>query len=296
MLHFRECSAWITIDGEELVEYEVETSEDQKTVTCWIASELGKKFSVSWKNTNFLLDVSGDLKMDGNFCSGTILYGHSPTRTVVDSGVNDGTMLKPFMFSSLELTDDDAFLGSPSHQGLGLIELTIIPIQVIERNVTVDTAPSLSQVKVHERSKKAVTQQITLAEPELMAQPYSTVETSRTGPNLVKFSFKYRPIDVLRANGIAPSPPKLKRKASAEPEPSRAPTSGDSEELTDLQEARVLREKLNALEAKLLKREKKQRVKDEAGVIDLTQDSSRSKRAKVEGKRPFISGEVIDLT
>jgi hypothetical protein len=55
-------------------------------------------------------------------------------------------------------------------------------------------------------------------------------------------------------------------------------------------------EKLNALEAKLLKREKKQRVKDEAGVIDLTQDSSRSKRAKVEGKRPFISGEVIDLT
>jgi hypothetical protein len=141
-----------------------------------------QKFSVGWKNTNFLLDVSGDLKMDGNFCSGTILYGHSPTRTVVDYGVNDGTMLKPFVFSSLELTgdylpfffvffffliidhpsDDDAFLGSPSHQGLGLIELTITPIQVIERNVTAHTAPSLSQAKVHERSKKAVTQQITL--------------------------------------------------------------------------------------------------------------------------------------
>jgi hypothetical protein len=101
----------------------------------------------------------------------------------------------------------------------------------------------------------------------------------------------------------------------------RAPTPDDSEELTDLQETRVLRvrhffikaipqraqpdslsscfgiqEKLNALEAKLLKRGKKPRVKDEGGVIDLTQDSSRSKRAKVEGKRPFISGEVIDLT
>jgi hypothetical protein len=42
MLHWKEFSAWVAIDGKETLEYDVEISEDQKTVTCWIASELGK--------------------------------------------------------------------------------------------------------------------------------------------------------------------------------------------------------------------------------------------------------------
>lgn len=42
MLQFREFFAWVSIDGVEAPEYGVEISEDQKSVTCWIASELGK--------------------------------------------------------------------------------------------------------------------------------------------------------------------------------------------------------------------------------------------------------------
>ncbi|KAJ6594448.1 hypothetical protein B0H19DRAFT_1095537 [Mycena capillaripes] len=295
MLHWKEFSAWVTIDGEEVAEYNVETSEDAKTVTCWIASELGKKFSVCWKKSYWPQDVTGYTKVDGIGCGGKVLQGLNPTYTVNHNGATDGRIVKPFMFSWLELTDDDALLGSSSHPELGLIELTITPIKVIERNVVL-TLASIAPAKVHERSKKAVTQQITLAEPELLPMPQSSVRTQRTGPDLVTFSFKYRPIDILRANGIAPS--SLKRKASAEPEPPRAQTPGDSEDLADMQEAQVLREKLKALEAKLQKREKKPKIKSDAGaVIDLTQESSRSnKRVKLEGKRSFISGEIIDLT
>jgi len=137
-----------------------------------------------------------------------------------------------------------------------------------------------------------------LGQAEVVDVPQSSVNIKRAGPDIVKFCFKYRPIDVLRANGIAPPPPQLKRKASAEPPP-RAQTPDDSEALADLEEARILREKLRALEAKLSKREKKPRIKEEPGaVVDLTQGSSRSKskRVKLEEKRPFIPGEVIDLT
>jgi len=151
--------------------------------------------------------------------------------------------------------------------------------------------------------KKTVTQQVKLAEPEVLETPRRRANVKRAGPDIVKFCFKYRPIDVLRANGIAPSPPQLKRKASAEPlpPPPRAQTPDDSEALADLEEAKVLREKLNeyqaklsALESKRLKKEKKPGVKREASdVIDLTQDSSRGKRVKLEG---FVQGEVIDLT
>ncbi|KAF7376499.1 hypothetical protein MSAN_00065800 [Mycena sanguinolenta] len=121
------------------------------------------------------------------------------------------------MFSSLQLTDDDAFLGGPSHESLGLIEIKIEPVQVTKRFPTCTSARSLSDIKIHERSKKAVTQQITLAEPEVVLDPQGSVGCRSIGPELVKFSFKYRPADVLRANGIMPPPPQLKRKAPAEP-------------------------------------------------------------------------------
>ncbi|KAF9260070.1 hypothetical protein L218DRAFT_963008 [Marasmius fiardii PR-910] len=43
-------SAWITIDGQALQEYGVDVSQEARTVTCWIASELGKEYEVNWKS------------------------------------------------------------------------------------------------------------------------------------------------------------------------------------------------------------------------------------------------------
>ncbi|KAJ7680829.1 hypothetical protein DFH06DRAFT_1290564 [Mycena polygramma] len=284
----KDFNAWITIDGEPAEEYDVETSEDQKTVTCWIASQLGKKFSVHCRVPPLPTCVAGYVKMDGVRCGSTVLRPGYHDRVLVKRGITDGTILKPFMFSSLQVTDDDTFLSSSSNQELGCIELAVAPVDII--GTTLFPLPSLDQATIHERSKKAVTQQITTAETELVAVPAATLSLRYASPDFVTFSFKYRPLDLLRANGIAPSPPRLKRKASAEPEPPRAQTP-DSEDLADLQEAEALREKLKALEAKLNKREKKPRVKDEGGgeVIDLTRDSARgarSRRVKLEGKRP----------
>ncbi|KAJ7782352.1 hypothetical protein DFH07DRAFT_321222 [Mycena maculata] len=289
----RQFSAWICIDGKEAPEYEVVTSDDTKTVTCYIPSELGKKFTVHWTNASYRGTTSGQVKMDGNACGGKILHARSLPQTTMNDGVSDGRSVRPFMFSSLSLTDDDAFLGgSSAHQDLGVIDLVIAPIEVTARN----PAPSipvcsLSELKVHERSKKAVTQQITLANPVALPRPENFVRSRRTGPDIVKFSFKYRPLDILQANGIAPPPSGLKRKAS----PVRASTP--DVDLGDKKEAKILREKLNTLEGKRVKKEKKPRVKSEAGaVIDLTQEPKNKKVKLEERKRPFISGEVIDLT
>ncbi|KAJ7879595.1 hypothetical protein B0H14DRAFT_2709399 [Mycena olivaceomarginata] len=297
MLQWKEFEAWVCIEGEETVEYDVQTSEDDRTVTCWIASELGKKFSIHWKNKAFLQDVGGSVKVDGNPCGGTISYAWRDLgRTISKSGIADAATLKPFVFSSLEVTDDDddALISSSSSalQDLGLLELTIYPVRINgELESTVFSRLNLSDLKVHERSKKAVTQQIKLAEPQPLEKAPRVLDIERTGPEVVKFCFKYRPIDVLRANGIAPSPLRLKRKASAEPP--RGPTTDDLEELADLEEAKNLRR----WKKKLHKRDKKPRIKDEDGdVIDLTQNGARNKRVKVEADRPFISGEVIDLT
>ncbi|KAJ6498915.1 hypothetical protein C8R45DRAFT_980354 [Mycena sanguinolenta] len=296
MLQCGEFAAWVTIEGTEAPEYGVEVSEDQKCVTCWIASEVGKKFSVHWKNTSYYDSVTrGRVYMDGTLCAGQIIRPEPLPAETTTYGIRNGSSVKPFMFSSLQLTDDDTFLGGPTHESLGLIEIKIKPVQVTEWFPICTSVRSLSNIKIHERSKKAVTQQITLAEPEAVL-PKGSVKCQSTGPELVKFSFKYRPADVLRANGIIPSPPQLKRKASTELPRAEAPVTDDDDD-DDAKEEKMLRERLNAIEAKRLQKNKKPRVKNEPSgdtVVDLTQD--KKKKVKTESKPTFIQGEIIDLT
>ncbi|KAJ7761012.1 hypothetical protein B0H16DRAFT_557407 [Mycena metata] len=294
MLHFKEFSAWIMIEGKEAPEYDVQVSEDEKTVTCYIAAEIGKKFSVHWKNASYNQDTSGRVKTDGNACGGKILRCGSLPQVTSKHGVSENaTSIRPFVFSPLELTDDDAFLAGSSYQleKLGLIELTIVPVVVLgEMSRSTVNEHSIPDIKLHERSKKAVTQQVSLAEPAFR-KPAPTNSTSRAGPDLVTFSFRYRPADVLRANGIMPPVPQPKRKASAEL--LRAQTPDDADVLAEAEEERNLRERLQALEAKRLKRETKPRVKSESdAVVDLTRTRDR-KKVKLGG---FVPGEVIDLT
>ncbi|KAJ6498911.1 hypothetical protein C8R45DRAFT_980349 [Mycena sanguinolenta] len=294
MLQCGEFAAWVSIDGTEAQEYGLEVSDDQKSVTCWIASELGKKFSVHWTNTSYDCDTQGKVYVDGNDSGGLVLLARKLPATATKLGATDTISVKPFVFSSLELTDDDAFLGGPSYQQLGLIELRIHEIKDAKKelNSTTKFLTSLSEIKVHERSKKAITQQITLAERELLSKPLATL-SYRLGAELAKFSFKYRPADVLRANGIIPASQQLKRKASAEPLRSPSPEYDQA----DAERAKVLRDELAALEAKRLKTEKKPRVKDDPDILDLTQDRKKKvKKVKKESKPTFIQGEIIDLT
>ncbi|KAJ7354654.1 hypothetical protein DFH08DRAFT_49488 [Mycena albidolilacea] len=278
MLLWKDFSAWLCIEGKEAPEYDVEVSEDERTVTCWIASELGKKFSVHWTNSSFYQCTTGRVKMDGTDCGGKTISGRILPQTVCKDGLTDGATLKPFMFSSLSLTDDDAYLGGAFLPDLGVIKLVITPTQVSSNQTRHSGRGSdLSTLKVHERSKKAVTQQITLAQAKMLATPITFVTTTPTGPAVVTFLFKYRPIDILRANGIAPpcapvqsSPPPAKRVAKE-----NKPLVNQ-----ETKPARVKRELA---------------TDSESDVIDLTQGSPgpRRKRVKLEG---FVQGEIIDLT
>ncbi|KAJ7782351.1 hypothetical protein DFH07DRAFT_1010441, partial [Mycena maculata] len=292
-------SAWICIDGKEPApEYGVVTSEDNKTVHCFIASELGKKFSVHWTNLSYDGLTLGHIDMDGKDCGGKMIYSRSLPKSTYKEGVAHQMSVQPFVFSSLSLTDDDDFLGG-LHDALGVIDLTICPVEITERNA-IPKNRSLSQLKVHEKIKKTITQQIALADPVVGPNPDNFARSRRIGDDIVKFSFNYRPIELLEANGIVSRRSGFKRKAS--PKPVRAPALNvDVEE-----EKRALRERLNALQTKRIKKEKKPRVKSEAGeMFDVTWDGpgSLSKEVKLEvkvkaedRKPPFFSGEVIDLT
>ncbi|KAJ7212934.1 hypothetical protein GGX14DRAFT_445715 [Mycena pura] len=301
MLQWKEFTAWVSIEGKEAKEYDVKTSEKQKTVTCWIASELGKKLAINWTNKKYSShDTAGYVTIDGIECGAEIIeQDESLPQTAEISGVSNGSTIRPFMFSALELTDDDALLASSSsHQDLGMIELTIIPVKVISGSVP--AVPRFSKLKIHEQSKKTVTQQITLAKPKRCAkqQGPGSVTTEPAGQDIVNFCFKYRPIDVLRANGIAPPLPQLHMTAAVDLQRASTSNDDDDDDDPDVKEAKVLRDKLKVVEAKIAsKKDKKPRIKRESSdLVDVTQDVPRCKKVKLEGRSLFAEREIIDLT
>ncbi|KAF7357819.1 hypothetical protein MVEN_00827900 [Mycena venus] len=252
MLQAKEFSAWITIDGLEAPEYSIEVSENQQEVTCWIPSEVGKKFAVHWTNNSAPGLTGGGVQVDGHKCGFEAIASETrPISLFMDGIAETDTKTRPFVFAPLILTDDDAYLESASHPNLGLIKLEIWRV-----DIGGGMAPSVITVpnaqKVHERSKKGMNQQIQFGDAIEHAQVQSAqIRRVGLGP-LVTFSFKYRSLDLLRANGIAPPPerPQKRKAVSGTPEPE----STDREAESDAQEAARIRERLDALTSKRAKK------------------------------------------
>ncbi|KAJ7162090.1 hypothetical protein C8R46DRAFT_1000031 [Mycena filopes] len=104
MLQFHQFSACISIDGRQTPEYAVEVSENERTVTCWIASELGSRFSVEWRNASYSYPTRGKVIIDGKSCGARVLRARTLPEFTSKSGVSDAHCVKPFVFSALELT------------------------------------------------------------------------------------------------------------------------------------------------------------------------------------------------
>ncbi|KAF7315886.1 hypothetical protein MIND_00105200 [Mycena indigotica] len=279
--------AWIQIDGVDAEEYGVEVDEAERVVSSWIGSEVGKTFSVEWDilSDNCASPFRGKVLVDGIPCAARSFDYETKSRVFPVHrnfvGVQREATIEPFMFGTLTLSDDDALLATePNLADLGVIELKVTPVllgKIIARREAPVVLPSLN---IHERSKKVVTQQVRLGAPKKIA-PRGVQKCTIIGPDLVTFRFKYRPMEILRASGIAPA---LKRKTSAPPSRSESAhaepeQAGDGDSDVDQLEVKRLEEQLLAAKARVAakKLDKKPRIKRESGItsIDLTQPAAK---------------------
>ncbi|KIM68514.1 hypothetical protein SCLCIDRAFT_7191 [Scleroderma citrinum Foug A] len=276
-----EYTARILVDGKELEEYEVTVDASETQATCWVASEVGKKFTVQWK-CHFptrLLESSGYVTLDGTECGGKYircgLLGKNDTANI--SSISCGTMERDFIFSSLQLSDDEALFGRAVSKQLGEISVKILHGAVGPPRYDMSELPSLlsHSDKKHEKMVKKLSSHCVGFGQQRTTQRRMVADFIPNSSPPIIFTFKYRPIAILQANGIAP------RHEGAPPK-----------DVTPENDTIARRERIRLLEDEL------KRLRDQAP--DDTAEGPKAKRIKkehgVSEKRPIISEEVIDLT
>ncbi|KAG6852268.1 hypothetical protein C0991_001433, partial [Blastosporella zonata] len=152
-------TAWVTIDGVDQSQYSIEYSPDGTSGTCWIPSQAGKNFSVVWQDSLRAFPSVGQVSVDGIGGQGLILSGKNLDNgdgiLTRDGFTSSATTKRLFMFSELELTDDDQYLQAGISPELGEIKLVIRRCQLLGVMPTPRFNYSEPE-KIHERSKKAM--------------------------------------------------------------------------------------------------------------------------------------------
>ncbi|KDQ14885.1 hypothetical protein BOTBODRAFT_32248 [Botryobasidium botryosum FD-172 SS1] len=286
-------SAWIKSEGAELTAYNPIV--EGRTISCWIPSEEGEKFKVYWKDIIGGVATRGTIYFDGSPKPATatrVMPGTKPGTTTSKAGARlTETTIKPFLFSKLHTTDDESASSSVSPD-LGSIRLSIERVIAKKASTPVKVGGRFAKQvpgAVHEKSKKAGSHVISYGDEEntgkrtfthYKTQPYDPSDTSPW----VTFIFRYRPLDLLQANGIAPaSTAKTKRNRDKSRKiKSNAGDGGiddaDAEEISALEERlRLLKGKRKLVSdpgtsAKKLKSEETPPIKNELAVEDSEEE------------------------
>ncbi|KAF4597673.1 hypothetical protein EYR40_008137 [Pleurotus pulmonarius] len=179
------------------------------------------------------------------------------------------------------LVNDEEYLTHTTHHNLGEITLDVWTARYAERTVPA-LFVQLPDEPVHEKSKKSGTHCIGLgASEQVESTEDDTAHLWNRIKHLATFSFKYRPLELLQANGIVPAPP-----------PVPAPEEDDAEAEEEL---KGLKRQMEIMQERLAQLEKSRGAKRVRAEPDVAERRTR-KRVKVEPKSTFVPGELIDLT
>ncbi|KAJ3010633.1 hypothetical protein NUW54_g2425 [Trametes sanguinea] len=315
-------TAHITCDGNELEVYDVK-KEGDGTVTAWIT------FAVHWGEASSSLHISVQVYVDGRHARSA---AHRSRRGGSVSGIREATdQLRRFRFSPILLTggpcaailptdewtcrcnllalapDNDAIAQpNPGNAELGTIRVAMFRVQKYLLSDEPYKPLAVSDIgAVHERSKKAGTHAVSFGEAEKVNRMKIYTPIGQEEEPFATFVFRYRPLELLQANGIVPlppRPPKGKKRASdihdgrddagrstskrqrEDPDVKPDPEDDEDDE-DDVDEVTFLREQMSMLQRRLEEAEAARRsrvvVKREVSPIRVPAASSQ---------------EVIDLT
>ncbi|EIW53412.1 uncharacterized protein TRAVEDRAFT_60876 [Trametes versicolor FP-101664 SS1] len=200
-------TAHLCCDGVELETYDVQ-KEDAKTVTCWISSEEGKTFTLHWGEEAAATTAKIDGYVDGRHVCSSAFYDQAEGRC---KSLYTAGQERPFVFSPLILTDD-ILVSSKVDEELGSIRITMTRAQSFLITDVPHPGYKVAEIgAVHEKSKKAGVHAVSFGEVKAAEVVKSCTAVGLEKEPFAIFKFRYRPLELLRANGIVPLPPQDKK-------------------------------------------------------------------------------------
>ncbi|KAA1470425.1 hypothetical protein DENSPDRAFT_836221 [Dentipellis sp. KUC8613] len=193
----------VLVDGEPLVPHGVQSQVDG-TVSAYVASSVGKQFSLTLQN-NTGLPLAAWVYMDGRFMSGVVV--RPGTRGEMKGVPISSQHCRPFQFSALKLTDNDDVVQSSAIDvnQIGLLEVKMFRISPYMTKAEDVKPRQIAEINgVPERSKKLGSHSVTLGESQIHQTTYHcNVEylDPKHAP-FMKFRVQYQSEDMLKARGI----------------------------------------------------------------------------------------------
>ncbi|KAF8557432.1 hypothetical protein OG21DRAFT_1505389 [Imleria badia] len=193
-------TARIVVDDEELEEYHVEL-ETPTRVTCWIASEAQKTFSIRWHchAENRTAGNVGWVTIDGVCCDGLPMHpgpvGEGDTKEMYDVNASN-KKARGFLFSHIQFSDDG---DKEAPEAFGEIRLIIQHGDLVEADDESDDDSEDVQVldgndKFLESSSKAAHHRVVFGQERAQDCDLSVFTLDRNDEPSLFFVFKYRPI------------------------------------------------------------------------------------------------------
>ncbi|KAF9032280.1 hypothetical protein BDZ89DRAFT_1131415 [Hymenopellis radicata] len=229
MVHYNSVTAWINTDGKPLEEHGVEVHDDAREVSCWVPSEPGKTFSVHLRHKQCPVETGIYVFVDGQYAGGGSIHPSSLSKkdyfSLWDVAIS-ATTARKLMFANVRFSDDDDLLDSMSSATAELGEIRIEHWEVAPGPVVPFHGHPYQEVGlVHERSKKGIAHYTQLGDPESVST--TTTHFAIQVKRLLTVVFRYRPFDVLQADGTAPPPARFAGPSSG-PSRKRKLTSGQT--------------------------------------------------------------------
>ncbi|KAJ3997058.1 hypothetical protein F5050DRAFT_1807174 [Lentinula boryana] len=206
MPSFQSFSASIVAEGKPLDEYNVEVTEKKglTTITCWVPSVVGKKYQVQWKDSVLQMISRGTVYIDGINFGGKVVRRINQIQNKSSFRLSP-TAVRPFEFSSLRTTDDEESSALVMPASIGEIELRI------QYWCRTGKATSMPEIIKHGAEMYLLAQSKPMFEwfwlrrlGEIMYSKVNFCLGKSVGKSFLRFLFRYRPLDVLRAHKIAP--------------------------------------------------------------------------------------------
>ncbi|KAF9472863.1 hypothetical protein BDN70DRAFT_886475 [Pholiota conissans] len=200
---YRGFEAWISVEGQPLSHFGVESNEQRGEATAWIPSEASKTFRVNYRKT--FDDENGywaKLRLDGHKADRR-MHENRPGKGITEAKRMEYVEISPtnarfFMFNPIAFTDDDTYLDHPNAASIGEIRLVLLPANVrngppAPRHFNAPLSKQKER-KVHEKDKRKVVHQIKLSETVEKPQIEPDVVHVEVVGQPVTFVFKYRPL------------------------------------------------------------------------------------------------------